>query len=310
MNRARLRRMIAGPLAGGGGDSVAPTVTITSAAVSPVIAAFSVTFTLSEVSTDFALGDITVGNGTAGNFAGSGTSYTCDITPSAGGAVTVDVAAGAFHDAAGNGNEAATQFSVTFYDVKISDTFTDANGTNLTAHTIAPTNVPGNAWTNIYSTGSRAITVQSNRAACPTLNERWYGREIGVADFVLTTILRLSSATVTSGIYLRLDALTDAAGTERNCWFVALGNGKIELYERNAATPGTLRATANMTTNGSQDYAVKVVCIGDTITVTVDGANQISYSGITTHLTSTKVGLKLQTANATVAIADDFKVFF
>jgi hypothetical protein len=112
-----MRRRFITLLAAGPSDTTAPTVTITCTQTGPTATSpLNFTFTLSEVSTDFALADITVGNGTAGTFAGSGTSYTCNVTPTAFGNVTVDIAGGAFHDAAGNGNTAATQF-VIFYGV-------------------------------------------------------------------------------------------------------------------------------------------------------------------------------------------------
>ena len=48
------------------------------------------TIQFSEDVTGFVVGDITVGNGTAGNFVAiDGDTYTADITPSADGAVTV-----------------------------------------------------------------------------------------------------------------------------------------------------------------------------------------------------------------------------
>jgi hypothetical protein len=104
-------------LLGGGKDVIAPTVTITCVQTSPSnVSPLNFTFTLSEISTDFAIGDITAaitgGTVTKSNFAGSGTSYTCDLAPNISGTMTVDVAANAFHDAAGNGNTAATQFSI------------------------------------------------------------------------------------------------------------------------------------------------------------------------------------------------------
>ncbi|MCP2671226.1 choice-of-anchor D domain-containing protein, partial [Maricaulaceae bacterium EIL42A08] len=89
-----------------------PAVAITTTSADPVSGVFSVTFTFDEAVTGFAVGDITVGNGSAGNFAGSGDTYTADITPAADGTVTVDVAAGVAQDAAGNDNTAATQFSI------------------------------------------------------------------------------------------------------------------------------------------------------------------------------------------------------
>ena len=53
--------------------------------------------------------DVTVGNGTAGNFSGSSAAYTFDVTPNAIGQVTVDIAADVAEDADGNGNTAAVQ---------------------------------------------------------------------------------------------------------------------------------------------------------------------------------------------------------
>jgi len=97
-------------------DTTPPTVELTSTAsdltnISPI----PMTATFSETVTGFVVGDITVGNGAAGNFvAVSGTVYTFDVTPTADGAVTVDTAAGVATDAAGNPNEAATQFSITY----------------------------------------------------------------------------------------------------------------------------------------------------------------------------------------------------
>lgn len=106
----------------GGGDTIAPTCVITSAADAYVFAAFSVTFTfyngetgIPEDVTGFAIGDITVGNGAAGSFvAVSGSVYTATITPTAMGTATVDVGAGVCTDGAGNPNEAATQLTRTY----------------------------------------------------------------------------------------------------------------------------------------------------------------------------------------------------
>ena len=96
-------------------DIVKPTVTISSTAVSPVKGGFTATFTFSEAVTGFAVGDITVGNGTAGTFTGTSASvYTAVITPLSDGTVTVDVNADVSQDAAGNQNTAATRYSVTY----------------------------------------------------------------------------------------------------------------------------------------------------------------------------------------------------
>ncbi|MBI2601435.1 MAG: hypothetical protein HYW48_00115 [Deltaproteobacteria bacterium] len=98
-------------------DSIQPSATITSSTVSnggataTSPAAFTVTF--SESVTGFSSGDVTVGNGSVSSFAGSGTTYTFNITGPKG-AVTVDISANTGFDAVGNGNTAATQFAFTF----------------------------------------------------------------------------------------------------------------------------------------------------------------------------------------------------
>jgi hypothetical protein len=100
-------------------DTVAPTVAISSTAgasgstttTSPI--PFTITF--SEGVTGFVTGDITVTNGTLSGFAGSGTTYTFNVTPTTPGtATTVSVPANVAQDAAGNGNTAATLFSITY----------------------------------------------------------------------------------------------------------------------------------------------------------------------------------------------------
>ncbi|CBN58003.1 MULTISPECIES: DUF4347 domain-containing protein [Kamptonema] len=91
-------------------DTTAPTVALTTAATAPVTGTFSVAATFTEASGNvlgFDVTDLTVGNGTISNFAGSGVNYTFDIKPTADGPVTIDVAAGKATDAASNGNTAA-----------------------------------------------------------------------------------------------------------------------------------------------------------------------------------------------------------
>ena len=95
-------------------DTTAPTVTI-SGVPATSDAPFTATFTFSEAVTGFAVGDITLGNATASSFTSRSTTvYTALVTPTAAGAVTVDVPANAAQDAAGNGNTAATRASSTY----------------------------------------------------------------------------------------------------------------------------------------------------------------------------------------------------
>lgn len=97
-------------------DTVAPTVAITRAGSALLAAGDTavVTFTLSERSTTFTVGDVTVGNGSLSNFSGSGRVYTATFTPRVqfAGTATLAVAEGVFSDVAGNGNLAAQTLSI------------------------------------------------------------------------------------------------------------------------------------------------------------------------------------------------------
>ncbi|MEE9167618.1 MAG: Ig-like domain-containing protein [Candidatus Neomarinimicrobiota bacterium] len=96
-------------------DIAGPTLSISSSASSPTnTSPIPITVTFSESVTGFVASDVTIGNGTPSNFAGSGATYTFDVSPSADGTVTIDIAANVAQDAAGNGNTVATQFSITY----------------------------------------------------------------------------------------------------------------------------------------------------------------------------------------------------
>ena len=92
-------------------DTIAPTVTITSDKPALKIGeTATITFTLSETSTNFTQSDVAVAGGTLSSFAGTGTSYTATFTPAVGSTIPgqVSVAANALTDAAGNANAAAS----------------------------------------------------------------------------------------------------------------------------------------------------------------------------------------------------------
>ncbi len=99
-------------------DNVSPTVTLSSTASEPTNASpIPVTIIFSETVTGFDASDITVANGTKGTLSGSGASYSIDVTPSAAGTVTIDVAAGVVADAAGNSNTAASSLTRNYITV-------------------------------------------------------------------------------------------------------------------------------------------------------------------------------------------------
>ena len=113
-------------------DSTAPTMTIAAAEITDGGTSndgtLSLTFTASEATTDFAVGDISVTNGELSNFGTtSSTVYTATFTPSSDGATTIDVASSTFTDAVGNNNTAATQFNWTYDSVVPTLTFAPEN---------------------------------------------------------------------------------------------------------------------------------------------------------------------------------------
>lgn len=96
-------------------DVTSPTIAITSTSSGLINTAFDVTFTFSEDVTGFDINDIALSNGTASAFNTTSASvYTATITPTVNGLATVTVSANAASDNAGNGNIAATQFSVNY----------------------------------------------------------------------------------------------------------------------------------------------------------------------------------------------------
>jgi methionine-rich copper-binding protein CopC len=114
-------------------DTTPPTVSLTSAAAATVNAAFPVTATFSESTTNFIASDITVTNGTVSGFSGTGTTYNFTVTPTGSGTVTVNIPANIATDTAGNNNTAATALTRTAdTTAPTAATFTPAdNATNI-----------------------------------------------------------------------------------------------------------------------------------------------------------------------------------
>jgi len=91
----------------------------------------TVTFTSSEATTNFAVGDITETNGSLSSFTQtSSTVYTVTFTPTADGSATINVAGSTFTDAAGNNNTAAKQFNWTYDGPRPTMTITASEGSD------------------------------------------------------------------------------------------------------------------------------------------------------------------------------------
>lgn len=259
---------------GGGGDSVAPTCVVTSAA-SVVYAAFTATFTFSEVVTGFdAAADITVTNGTAGDpvDSGDGITYTATITPSALGAVTVKINASVCTDVAGNPNEASNTLSVTMTDWMFTITTTTSpqtltltrvtpTGSNLTVYwgdgttsTINAGYTGGTA--HEYATAGTYQLSISNMAIITYLRVEdqsivggdisgWTLPNLTIFDIANTSVSGdISSWTLPSTVgYIYLDR-TGVSG-DISSWSIPAGLNTLSLY--NTSVSGTPNISANTT---------------------------------------------------------------
>ncbi|GAB3572398.1 Ig-like domain-containing protein [Hymenobacter daeguensis] len=150
-------------------DHTAPTVSIGSTAGSPTTTSpIPVTVTFSEGVTGFTAAGVTVGNGTLSGFSGSGTTYTLNITPAAFGTVTVNVAANVGQDAAGNGNSAASQFSIVYSQLTAAVTAVTRNLPALVATPAVTYTVTFSASVTGVSPGNFSLTTTGLAGASVT----------------------------------------------------------------------------------------------------------------------------------------------
>ena len=124
-------------------DNTRPTIAISSDATSLKAGeTATLTFTLSESSSDFVASDVIFTGGALSNFSGSGTTYTATFTPTADSTTNgvISVASSTFSDAAGNTNNVSE-----FYKVTISvDTSITATPIPTTTPSPEPTPEPDN----------------------------------------------------------------------------------------------------------------------------------------------------------------------
>ena len=163
-------------------DTTAPTVTsLTSSAgasgTTTTTTPFAFTVTFSEAVTGFSADGITVTNGTvsSGPIAGSGTSYTFQVTPTtAGTATTVAIAANAAQDAVGNGSTASGPYALTYVRPTTATPVLTAPANNATTGSqptyagTAPTGSTVTVYLNGASIGTTTATGGSFSLTQPT----------------------------------------------------------------------------------------------------------------------------------------------
>ncbi|PSW00140.1 Ig-like domain-containing protein, partial [Photobacterium lipolyticum] len=272
-------------------DTVLPTISIGSD--TPSLKAgetASLTFTLSEASPDFAVGDITVVGGSLSGFAGSGTTYTATFTPDSDrtATATIDVAANAFIDAAGNNNTAATQLSITL-DTAVPTISIASDKASLKAGEIA-------ALTFILTEASSDFAVGDITVVGGSLSGFAGSGTTYTASFTPDT-----DRTAAATIDVAANAFTDSAGnnnTAANRLSINLDT-VLPTISIGSDTP-SLKAgeTASLTftlSESSPDFAV-----GD---ITVVGGSLSGFAGSGTSYTATFTPDTDRTAAATIDVA-------
>ena len=157
-------------------DSIAPTPSIalsTTQYTNAASVAVAISFTESVVG--FTAGDVSVGNGTVSNFVAVNSShYTFNVAPNSDGTVTINVAASAATDAAGNHSKAATP--VSFISDRTAPVITvtpsaaqNANGWNNTDVTVSYSVVEANL--NAAASNSTADVLTASGTASATVTD-------------------------------------------------------------------------------------------------------------------------------------------
>ncbi len=249
-------------------DNVAPTVAIISTTTDPTnVSPIPVTITFSDPVANFIVTDITVTNGTAGGFVGSGTTYTANITPTAQGAVTVSVAANVAIDAASNNNMASNTLSRTYDNLSPS--------VSITSTAPDPTNASPIPITITFSASVTGFIIDDITATN------------GIAGSFAGTGANYTATITPSGqgvVSVSVAANVAADGANGN----TVSNTLSRVYD-NVPTTVTISSTAPDPTNGSPipvtitfSESVANFIVGD---ITVTNGTQGSFAGSGTTYT-------------------------
>ena len=242
-------------------DVTGPTMTITASNGMVLIfdgsttsnSTISITFTSSESTSNFVVGDVTVSGGSLSSFSGSGTTYTATFTPSSNGATTIDVAGGTFTDAAGNNNSAATQFNWTY----------DSTVPTITGSSLASDN------STVAVTFSEAVYNSSSGSGSLEVSDFVYSLVGGTATLSGTTPSSISASgnVYTLGISL--------SGTANGAEQLTITPASTAIYDIAGNVASTSQSNNTVTLND---------VTGPTMTITAaDGSGNVVTDGSTTN---------------------------
>ena len=167
----------------------------------------------------------------------------------------------------------------------VKDTFTDTDGTLLTAHT-PDIDVLGSGWVDAAQGFMRVDGVNKCESQ---FNGGLAQIDPNVSDYTYTVDYETTTTTGATGeVHFRF---TDASNT----WVVRLydlsGSQLMSLIEITAGAPTTRDSGVPVIAINTQ-YEIKIVTSGNSITVTFDGGTGLSYSSSVRN-TVTPCGLKI-----------------
>ena len=255
-------------------DSTAPTMTITAAEISDGgrsnDATLSLTFTSSEATTNFVVGDITVSNGALSSFAAtSSTVYTATLTPTASGAVAINVAGGAFTDAASNTN---TNTSISWLYDAAAPTLSSvsiASNNSTTTQAIAD-DVVTLTFTASEAIATPVVTFQSGGAAITDTSVTYVNTSGNTWTAAYT-----ANASDTSGAVSFSIAFSDTAGNAGTA--VTATSDSTSVTASLDTTAPTLSSVSIVTNNAITSVAND----GDVVTLTLTASEAISTPTVT-----------------------------
>ena len=271
-------------------DTQAPTVSISASATTLKSGETStLTITLSEASTDFAVGDITFSGGTLSSFtAVSGTSYTVVFTPTANtqsGSGSVSVAADKFTDAAGNNNTASSATTIT-YDTQAPSVSIAASASTLKSGETSTLTITLSEASSNFATGDVSVTGGTLSSITATSST--------VYSVVFTPTANTQSGS--GSVSVASGAFTDAAGNNNTASSTTTITYDTQAPSVSiAASASTLKSgeTSTLTftlSEASTDFAVADITFSGGTLSSFTAVSGTSYTVVFTPTANTQSG--------------------
>ncbi len=249
-------------------DGTSPTASISSSAANPTNqSTFDVTITFSEAVTGFAVGDLTVTNGTASNLSTSDNRvYTAVITPAADGSVVVTLPSGSAADAAGNGNLAATPYSTVY----------DTTAPELTDVRIESDNATPSL-AKVGDTVTLTFSASERLAASPAVTIAGHAVAAVEADGVYTAVYTMTASDAEGAVPLQI-AFSDPAGNA-GVTVVQTTDASAVVFDKTPPVPVIASPIENARLTDKQPTIEGTVEPGSTVKIAINGEASEAQAG-------------------------------